>query len=504
MQQQPSVIIIGAGVAGLAAAIRLAVAGYPVQVFEQNSYPGGKVSYFELNGYYFDAGPSLFTQPANIEALFELAGEPIDEYFQYRSLPIACRYFYEDGTRLVAYTNNSRFAEEAGQQLGEPADNIARYLRDSAHLYNKVGTLFLNFSLHKPAILFQKKIFTAVTAIRWRHLFKSLHQLNKHYFRQNKTAQLFNRYATYNGSNPYQAPGILSVIPHLEMNEGTFYPEGGMIAITNALYRLALKKGVQFHFNAPVEGIIHEHKRVRGIYSKGIPFTSNLVVSNVDTYFTYKYLLKDENAAEKINRQERSSSALIFYWGIAKTFPELDLHNIFFSSNYAAEFAAIFQEKKLYADPTIYINITAKCEPGIQAPEEKENWFVMINVPAATAGADMVAMQQQAKAAIIQKLNRLLQTDIAPLIEVEAILDPVQIETKTGSYKGALYGTSSNSKWAAFLRHPNFSKTIKGLYFVGGSVHPGGGIPLCLQSAKIMSGLAIPYIQQLQKRSRWA
>lgn len=499
MQQQPSVIIIGAGVAGMAAAIRLAVAGYPVQVFEKNSYPGGKLSYFELDGYHFDAGPSLFTQPANIEALFELAGEPIHDYFQYRSMPVACRYFYEDGTKVVAYTNISQFAAEAEQMLGEPAANIAHYLKDAYNLYNKVGTLFLNYSLHQPAFFFQKKIITALAAIRFKHLFKSLHQLNKQYFRQEKTAQLFNRFATYNGSNPYRAPGMLSVIPHLEMNEGTFYPEGGMIAITHALHHLALKKGVQFHFNAPVESIIHEDGRIKGIYSKGVPHMANLVVSNVDTYFTYRYLLKDEKAAAKIDRQERSSSALIFYWGIAKSFPELDLHNIFFSNNYAAEFAAIFNEKKLYADPTVYINITAKCEPGIQAPADKENWFVMINVPAAT-GKDMAAMQQQARAAIINKLNRMLHTDIAPLIEAEAILDPVQIESITGSYKGALYGTSSNSKWAAFLRHPNFSKTIKGLYFVGGSVHPGGGIPLCLQSAKIMSGLAIPYLKKISTR----
>jgi phytoene desaturase len=499
MQQQTSVIIIGAGVAGMAAAIRLAVAGYAVQVLEQNSYPGGKLSYFELNGYHFDAGPSLFTQPQNIAELFKLAGEPMEAYFNYRRVPVSCRYFYPDGTRLVAYTDHARFAAEAEQQLGEPAQHITRYLKDSARLYNKVGTLFLNYSLHQPAILFQKKIWSAISTIRYKHLFKSLHGINSQYFKEKKTVQLFNRYATYNGSNPYQAPGMLSVIPHLEMNEGTFYPEGGMIAITRALYQLAVKKGVQFHFNSPVSSIIQEQQVVKGVYCKGMAYAADVVVSNVDTYFTYKYLLKDEKSAAEIDRQERSSSALIFYWGIGRNFPELDLHNIFFSADYAAEFKAIFTDKTWYPDPTIYINITAKCEPGIQAPPGKENWFVMVNVPAAT-GADMAVLQQQAKAAIIAKLNRILQTDIAPLIEEEAILDPVQIEANTGSYKGALYGTSSNSKWAAFLRHPNFSKNKTGLYFVGGSVHPGGGIPLCLQSAKIMSGMAIPYLRQIQKR----
>lgn len=171
-----------------------------------------------------------------------------------------------------------------------------------------------------------------------------------------------------------------------------------------------------------------------------------------------------------------------------REFKELELHNIFFSNNYKAEFNSLFNTKQLYNDPTVYINITSKCEANIQAPAGKENWFVMINVPA-NVGQNWEVYKQQAKDNIIQKLNRILQTNIEPFIEEEEILDPVLIESKTASYMGSLYGTSSNSKMAAFLRHPNFTNAIKGLYFVGGSVHPGGGIPLCLKSAKIMSEL---------------
>jgi phytoene dehydrogenase-like protein len=196
--------------------------------------------------------------------------------------------------------------------------------------------------------------------------------------------------------------------------------------------------------------------------------------------------LNDQQKAKKILKQERSSSALIFYWGINRSFPQLGLHNIFFSNNYQAEFDHLFRLKKSYDDPTVYINITSKCEPGKQAPDGKENWFVMVNAPA-NVGQDWEVLKVKYRQAILDKLNRMLQTDIAPLIETEDILDPVLIETKTGSYQGSLYGTSSNSKMAAFLRHPNFSRQIEGLYFVGGSVHPGGGIPLCLKSAKIMS-----------------
>ena len=155
----------------------------------------------------------------------------------------------------------------------------------------------------------------------------------------------------------------------------------------------------------------------------------------------------------------------------------------------------MFRLKKMYGDPTVYINITGKCEPGLHASAGKENWFVMVNAPA-NVGQDWQSYREKYKQAIISKLNRILQTDIEPLIEVEEIMDPVLIESKTGSSRGSLYGTSSNTRMAAFLRHPNFSKTINGLYFVGGSVHPGGGIPLCLQSAKIMAELVAKDIKK--------
>ena len=175
---------------------------------------------------------------------------------------------------------------------------------------------------------------------------------------------------------------------------------------------------------------------------------------------------------------------MIFYWGIRQSFPQLSLHNIFFSGNYQLEFDHLFKHKTLYEDPTVYINITSKCEPGVQAPEGMENWFVMINVPA-NVGQDWELFRQQSRERIIAKLSRILGVSVEDLIVSETVADPESIESLTDSYSGSLYGTSSNSKLAAFLRHPNFSNQIPGLYFVGGSVHPGGGIPLCLSSAAI-------------------
>jgi phytoene desaturase len=485
---KPTAIIIGSGVAGLASAIRLAVQGFRITVFEKNNYPGGKLSHFSLGDYQFDAGPSLFTQPQNIAELFELANEPIEDYFTYQSLPLSFKYFYEDGTIVNAYTNESKLTKELNEKLGEDETLVTDYLQQSANIYNNIGSIFLNHSLHKKSTLFKAPIRKALAATKTKYLFKSMHKVNAQQFKNSKTVQLFNRYATYNGSNPYKAPGMLCLIPHLELSEGTFYPKGGMISITNALYQLALKKGVQFNFNTPVQRIIEKDKAVVGVVVNGENVYSNIVVSNMDVYFTYKHLLNNQLKTKQVLKQERSSSALIFYWGIGREFKQLELHNILFSNNYKAEFDCLFNSKTLYNDPTVYINITSKCEPDIQAPAGKENWFVMINVPA-NHGQNWDTLKQKAKKVIVEKLNRILQTNIESLIEVEEILDPVLIESKTDSYMGSLYGTSSNSKMAAFLRHPNFSKAIKGLYFVGGSVHPGGGIPLCLKSAKIMDEL---------------
>jgi phytoene desaturase len=481
-------IIIGTGVGGLATAIRLKLLGYNVHVFEKNNYPGGKLTHFETNGFRFDAGPSLFTSPQLIEELFSLAKEPIAPYFTYEKLEVACNYFYEDGVNIKAYTNKIAFALELQEKTGEPTQNLYRYLNHASDAFNHIANIFLRYSLHAIQTLFKAPIGKAFSALRLAYLFKSLNAYNESAFKSPKLVQLFNRFATYNGSNPYKAPAMLSLIAHLEHNEGAFYPKGGMISITNALYRLAVKLGVEFSFGKSVQQIITKNNAVQGVMVDDVKHDAKIVVSNMDVYFTYKNLLYDFTKAAKVKKQERSSSAFIFYWGMKKSFPMLDLHNIFFSNDYKKEFNAIFNTGIPFHDPTVYVNITNKLEPGKHAPMGKENWFVMINVPANT-GQDWSALEDFYRRAIIHKLNQILGEDIESCIEVSEVLTPVTIESKTASYMGSLYGTSSNSKMAAFMRHPNDSKTTNGLYFVGGSVHPGGGIPLCLSGAAIVSNL---------------
>ncbi|HEY9535059.1 MAG TPA: 1-hydroxycarotenoid 3,4-desaturase CrtD [Mucilaginibacter sp.] len=482
-------VVIGAGIAGIASAIRLAVKGYTVEVFEANATPGGKLGEVQQNNFRFDAGPSLLTLPQYIDELFELAGKESSQYFQYQKLDTICKYFYEDGTKLAAYANREKFEQEVAAHIGEPAKSIESQIANSRQIYELTNPVFLQKPFGGLKSFFTKDGFKALLNIRKLDAGRTMHRANQSLFRDARMVQFYDRYATYNGSNPYAAPATLNVIPHLEQHYGAYFPTEGMYSITTSLVKLAIELGVKFRYKSPVEEILVNGKTATGIKVNGEEITADVVVSNMDIWFTYKKLLKNQPKLhpQKILQQERSSSALVFYWGINKKFAKLDLHNIFFSADYKAEFDHIWQQKTVYHDPTVYVNITSKLKPR-DAPPGCENWFVMINVPANT-GQDWDMLITEARKNILAKLSTRLNENISKLIISETVLDPRDIETKTSSYQGSIYGTSSNSKYAAFMRHANQSAKIKNLYFCGGSVHPGGGIPLCLLSAKIVSEL---------------
>ena len=481
------VIVIGSGIAGLAVSIRLALKGYNVQVFEQNSYPGGKLSSFSIKDYRFDAGPSLFTMPHLVTELFKLAGEDVKNYFEFSKKEIACNYFWQDGTSFTAYGERKKFLKEVEKIFGEPQYNVDQYLKKAKKKYDLTSSLFLEQSLHKLKTFISLDTLKALFQLKTFELQKSLHQANTQSFSSPHLIQLFDRYATYNGSDPYQTSGIMTLIQHLESAYGTFVPKKGMVSITESLFGLAKRLGVKFSFETGVKEIKVKLGVVSGIKTNSDSFSSDYVISNMDVFHTYKKLLPNEIPPINRLKQERSSSAVIFYWGIKQSFPDLDLHNIFFSKNYKKEFQAIFKDKTVSEDPTIYINITSKEVVG-DAPKGCENWFIMINTPA-DHGQDWTQIVNRLRSHIITNISKRLSVDLKNLIVCEEVLTPPDIESKTQSYMGALYGASSNDTMAAFLRHPNFSNRIKNLYFCGGSVHPGGGIPLCLLSAKIVDEL---------------
>jgi len=480
------VAIIGSGIAGIATSIRLKAKGFDVTVYEKNSFPGGKLSSFKLGEFRFDAGPSLFTMPQYVDELFDISGENPKDHFKYKRKKIACKYFWEDESIFNAYSDKEKFYDECENKFNVERKQIKKYLDKAKKKFDLTRKIFLEKSLHKINSFLNYETVKALFNLNIYQINKNLDEVNKKEIKEKHLIQLFNRYATYNGSSPYKTPGMMTLIQHLESHYGTYIPLKGMNDISNSLYRLAKRKGVKFEFESEVEKIEIQNNQATGIIVNDKLKRFDKIVSNSDVYSTYKYLLK-----EKLNhnslKQERSSSAIIFYWGVNKIYKQLDLHNIFFSDNYEKEFKYIFDENKIIDDPTIYVNITSKDVP-FDSPESCENWFVMVNSPFNT-GQDWEKIKNTLRSNVISKLERILKENISNNIVEERIYTPVDLESNTNSHQGSLYGISSNNKFSAFLRHPNFLKKIPNLYFCGGSVHPGGGIPLCLLSAKIVSNL---------------
>lgn len=483
------IAVIGSGIGGLATACRLASKGHEVTVFEKNTSPGGKIGEIKMGGYRFDTGPSLFTLPELVEELYSAAGETVPSTFAYKKLEVLCKYFYNSGENLIAWSDQQKFTDECVQKLGEDPSTIASYFKSASSIYKITADIFLFNSLHKVKNLLKFSVLKSLLQVHKIRFYKTMHSANRSNFKSPLLIQLFDRYATYNGSNPYKAPATLNVIAHLENNLGTYFPKQGMYSIVQHIYKLALKKGVRFNFNSLVTSIDIKNKKVVGLTVGYKAFAFDKIVSDSDINYVINNLM-DHPLKKRFNRLEPSSSALVFYWGVNKEFPELDLHNILFSGDYKEEFNNLFLKKTIDTDPTVYIFVSSKMIKS-DAPKNCENWFVMVNAPS-NSKENWEELIRTTKKNIITKINKSLKTNIEDYIEHEKIASPITIEQNTLSKGGALYGNSSNSMFSAFLRHPNFLKGVKNLYFVGGSVHPGGGIPLCLASAKIVDNEISP------------
>ena len=485
----PKAIVLGAGVAGLAASIRLAALGYRVTLLEKNAFCGGKLSEIRLGDYRFDAGPSLFTMPHLVEELYWISGKKSDA-FSYRKLEEVCRYFFPEGTRFTLSADEEKRISTLQQALGEDPEKLRRYMEISRFRYESIGRLFLERCLRKPGTFFNSLALKAYRNLGRLGLFTTLNHWNRKMFRNPLTRQLFNRYATYNGSDPYQTPAVMAMIPHLEFGIGAFFPGGGMVRITESLEQLAREQGVEIRTHAAASRLEAAGSRVSGVYCGEEFFACDVLVSALDVSLTYTLLPGEKAAASRYARLPKSTSAIIWYWGIRRQTPETGLHNLFFSFDYPAEFRALFRDKTMPADPSIYLNISSKENPS-DAPDAGENWFVMVNAPA-NEGQDWDSLIAETKIRVLDRLSRELGFPVTDAIEEETFLDPRSLESRTGALGGALYGTNSNHPFAAFLRHANFSSEYDNLFFCGGTVHPGGGIPLALQSAR----LAVEYVKE--------
>ncbi|MEQ9309002.1 MAG: phytoene desaturase family protein [Balneolaceae bacterium] len=474
--------VIGAGIGGLASACLLASKGHQVAVFEKNSRVGGKMNLYEKDGYRFDTGPSLLTMPHLLEKLFLQCGENLSDHLKLSPLSPICRYNYQDGTVFNCFDDRIRTQHEIDQIAPEDSEAYCKFLDYAESIYNKTANAFIynplyDFSDFKNVDLFS---FFGIDA------FSKVNERVDSYFKSSYLRKFFKRFTTYNGSSPYLAPATLNVIPHVELNQGGFYVDGGMYKIAETLFWLANSLGVSFHFESLVDQIKTNKDTVQSLKIGNTSFETDLVIANSDATETLLKLLPNNSISEtkksKINNIEPSCSGFVLLLGIDTKYEHLVHHNIFFSNDYEFEFEQIFKQKVMPDDPTIYIANTSFSNPS-HAPKNGSNLFVLINAPYLSDEYNWDKKSQIYRDKIITALEMRGLSNLRDHIKMHKSITPKDFYDKYLSNKGSIYGTSSNNRFSAFLRPRNKSRDIKGLYLVGGSTHPGGGIPLVVQSA---------------------
>ena len=483
-------IVIGAGLGGLAAAVRLAKKGFSVTVLEKNETVGGKVNSVESDGYRFDTGASLLTMRHVLEDLFVFCERPIEKYLEIVPLEPICRYFWSDKTIFDASTDLQKTENEIAKIEPRDVENFRNFLTDARRKYEVAEKTFLAHSLNDLPKLLRPKYLKDLLVI------SSTRTLDAHvrrHFVSPKLRQLFNRFATYNGSSPFQTPATFALIPYVEFGLGAWYARGGMYRIPKALEKLAGELGAEIKTDCAVEKILIENKKAVGVRLKnGEILRSDFVITNADAIETYRSLIdageRKNFSDKKLGKIEPSCSGFVLLLGTKKRFPQLAHHNIFFSDDYQAEFDAIFKQLKPATNPTVYVCATSRTDET-QSPTNCENLFVLVNAPYTSEKTDWQLEAKVYRDLIIKKLEDFGLNDLEKSIEFEQIITPADFEEKYAANKGSIYGVSSNGIFSAFLRPPNRARDIENLYFVGGATHPGGGIPLVLLSGKFAADL---------------
>lgn len=486
-----SVIIIGAGVGGLTTAIRLAHAGYVVTVLEKNPRVGGKMYELIEAGFRWDTGPSVITMRHVFEDLFKTVGRNLDDYITFLPVDPLTRYFYPDGIIFNASRDWSTMAGEISKIEERDIEGYLRYLAYAAQIHRITGPVFIYDKPPTPAS------FTKVPIQDWLKAdpFRTMNGAINWFVKSDKMRQLLGRFATYVGGSPYVAPATLNVIAHVELTGGVWYPQDGIYSIAQALEKLATELGVTIKTDCSVEQINIQNNQATGVtLDSGQIMDADIIVSNVDVTTTAKYLLPDGTPStsnlQKMESADFSCSGFVMMLGVEDNYPQLAHHNIFFSSDYKHEFKQIFDDEVMPDDPTIYLCITSKTDPQ-HAPDNHENWFILVNAPALSDKYDWQKNQQVYRDKILNILATKYDLDIHDKIKVEKHLAPADLQQMSGGWRGALYGPSPNNRFAAFKRPHNRSQDVKGLYYVGGTTHPGGGVPMVMLSGEVTADMII-------------
>jgi len=487
------IVVIGAGVGGLAAAARLAHLGHEVTVCESQPQVGGKLGLYERDGFRFDTGPSLVTLPQVLRDTFEATGGWPAELSLTRLAPIA-RYWFADGTTFDATDDLDDFCARLDTALGPGnGDDWRRFTARAERIWQATRRPFLESPLGgartMAALALRRPQDIAAIAPA-----TSLRTLGRRYLRDPRLRTFLDRYATYTGSDPRRAPAALAVVPYVEQAFGGWYVPGGLRVIGDALHQRAIDCGATVLLDAEVTAIRTSAGRADGVVlADGRHLPADAVVANVDATTVYGSLIDCAKASRRLARATPSLAGFVLLLAVRGHTPGLAHHNVLFPRDYDAEFDAVFgSSARPVPDPTLYIS--APDDPAVR-PDGHEAWFVLVNAPRHGAGPGAVDWRAPGLARSYgDHLLNLLADRGLPVGERvlwSQTFTPADLEERTGAVGGAIYGTSSNGAAAAFLRPANRSP-VPGLFLVGGSSHPGGGLPLVSLSASIVANLIGP------------
>jgi phytoene desaturase len=487
-------VVVGGGVGGMATAIRLAHASHHVVLLERNDVLGGKLARHQAAGYTWETGPSLLTLPAVFDELLGLVGSKLPDPVR---LDPSFRYHFADGSSFC--TRDDPEATEAEVERLSPGSGIEwrRFMAGAARVWSVAERTFFAGPLENPWQLARRLRspldLSAVDPL------PTLHTRARRAFADPRLVQWADRYATYAGSSPFEAPATLGCIPHIEQAHGAWYLQGGLGRLADVLAGACTAAGVDIRTGVGVEAVEADSDRVSGVrLAGGERVGADVVVADVDAAHLYGDLLPDRASLRRVRQAGRSSSGFVLLLGVRGRTDGLGHHTVSFSADYEAEFGAIHQRGMASDDPTVYVCSSSVTDPSA-APPGCENWFVLVNVPSfddelgdsGEARGDGLGPWADGGAAYGDHVLAVLARrgfDLGGRIEHREAITPADIAHRYRSVGGAIYGTSSNGRRAAFARPPNRGPR-RGLYLVGGSTHPGGGLPLVAISARIVAAM---------------
>jgi phytoene desaturase len=479
------VIVLGSGLGGLAAAIRLRAMGWPVRILEAMDQPGGRAAVFRQDGFSFDAGPTVVTASYLFDELFALVGRDRRDHLEFMPVDPFYRVFFADGSAFDYVGDEQRLLAQIEQMSPRDVDGYRR-LADHARRIFDVGYTEL---VDKPFDRFTDMLKIVPDLVRlgcWR----SVHSWVSQYIADERLRQVFTFQPLLIGGNPFRAPAIYALIHWLERKWGVEFARGGTAAIVKAMVDLLADLDVTLSLSTPVTEIEVEGGRAVAVRTgSGDRIPCSAVVSNADPAFVYTRLVAARhrrwNSDFLVKRKKLSMSLFVGYFGARGTWPELAHHSIVLGPRYRELLEDIFERKLLADDFSLYLHAPTRTDPSL-APPGHEAFYVLSPVPNTLGNVDWDAVGERYFDTILESLEQRHLPGLRERIVTRRHIAPPYFEGTLRSYAGAAFGPEPRLEQSAFFRYHNRSEDVAGLYFVGAGTHPGAGMPGVLSSAKVL------------------